>query len=61
MAALGGREEGRKERTNSLPPPSERAAQKRRRSLTKEVEISKKEENFSKEREESLCSLKFCQ
>jgi hypothetical protein len=38
MAILGGGEEGRKEKTKSLPPPPDRTAQMRWRKLTEEVE-----------------------
>jgi hypothetical protein len=34
MAAQGGGEEGRKERTKSLPPPPDRTAQRRWKNLT---------------------------
>jgi hypothetical protein len=43
MAALGGGEEGRKERTKSLPPPLERTAQRQWIDLTEEAEETKEE------------------
>jgi hypothetical protein len=42
MSTQGRREEGRKERTKSLPPPPEKAAQKQWRSLTEEVKYQRK-------------------
>jgi hypothetical protein len=38
MAALGGGEEGRKEKTKSLPPLPDKTTQRRWRNLTEEVE-----------------------
>ena len=52
MATLGGGEEGRKERTKSLPLPSNKTAQRRWRNLT-EVEKTKEKETFSQERKDS--------
>jgi hypothetical protein len=51
MAALGEREEGRKERTKSLPRPLDRTAQRQWRNLTEEVEKTKekKKETFSQD------------
>jgi hypothetical protein len=47
MVALREGEDGRKERAKSLPPPLERATQRRWGSLTKDVEKPEKKGNFS--------------
>jgi hypothetical protein len=52
VAALGGGEEGRKERTKSLPPPPNRTSQRRWRDLIEEVENTKKRNLLLGERRE---------
>jgi hypothetical protein len=55
MAALGGGEEGRKERTKSLPPPLDRTAQRRWKNLTEGGgDKTQRKKFFSWEREESF-------
>jgi hypothetical protein len=54
MAALGGREEGRKEKTEALRPPPGRTAQRRWSNLTEEVEKTQQKNIFSQEGEESF-------
>jgi hypothetical protein len=51
MAALGGGEEGRKERTKSLPPPLDRTAQRRWKNLTEGGGDKPNEKNSSLRRE----------
>jgi hypothetical protein len=51
MAALGGGEEGRKERTKSLPPPPDRTAQRRWKNLTEGGGDKPNEKNSSLRRE----------
>jgi hypothetical protein len=53
MAALSGGEDGRKEKTKSLPPPPDRTAQRQWRNLIGRWK-KPKEKIFSQEREESF-------
>ena len=52
MAALGGGEEGRKEKTKSLPPPPDRIAQRWWRNLTERWKKTQRKNLFSGERRE---------
>jgi hypothetical protein len=56
MAALSEGEEGRKEKTKSLPPPPNRTAQRRWKNLTGRRK-KPNEKIFSQEREESFLLL----
>ena len=61
MAALGRGEEGRKEKTKSLPPPPNRTARRQWRNLTKEVKKNLTKTKSSLRREKrafsATCSL----
>jgi hypothetical protein len=59
MAALGGREEGRKERTKYLPPPPKGAAQRRWRSLMRRWNTKGKEKEKLLSRERRVLCLRI--